>query len=86
MTRDEIRAAVVAALTGVAPEIDPGGVQPDEPFREAYDLDSMDFLNFVIGVHTRLGVDVPEADYGRMATLNGAVAYLTTRLGGASGT
>jgi acyl carrier protein len=81
MTRDEIRAAVIKALTGIAPEIDPSQLQPDEPFREAYDLDSMDFLNFVIGVHTSLDVDVPEADYGKMATLNGAVAYLASRLG-----
>ena len=86
MTRDEIQAAVIGALTGVAPEIDPSRMQPDEPFRDAYDLDSMDFLNFVIGVHTRLAVDVPEADYGKMATLNGAVEYLATRLGGAPGT
>jgi acyl carrier protein len=85
MTRDEIRGAVVAALTGVAPEIDPSRVQPDEPFRDAYDLDSMDFLNFVIGVHTRLGVDVPEADYGKLATLNQAVTYLAARLGAAPG-
>jgi acyl carrier protein len=84
MTREEIRAAVVAALTAVAPEIDPSRLQPDEPFREAYDLDSMDFLNFVIGVHTRLGVDVPEADYGKLTTLNGAVAYLASRLGAPS--
>ena len=86
MTRDEIRAAVVAALTGVAPEIDPSRVQADEPFRDAYDLDSMDFLNFVIGVHSSLGVDVPEADYGKMATLNAAVSYLASRLGAGSGT
>ena len=86
MTGAEIRAAVVAALTDVAPEIDPGGLQPDEPFRDTYDLDSMDFLNFVIGVHTRLGVNVPESDYGKMATLNGAVAYLATRLGVSSST
>ncbi len=86
MTREEIRAAVVASLTGVAPEIDPGGLHPDEPFRIAYDLDSMDFLNFVIGVHTRLGVDVPEADYGKLGTLNGAVAYLSARLDASPGT
>ena len=86
MTRQEIRAAVIAALTNVAPEIDPSQLQPDEPFREAYDLDSMDVLNFVIGVHTRLGVDVPEADYRKMATLNGAIGYLAARLGAGSGT
>ena len=85
MTREEIRTAVVAALTGVAPEVDPGHVQPDEPLREMCDLDSMDFLNFVIGLHTRLGVDVPEADYPKLATLNGAVGYLAARLGTGTG-
>ena len=85
MTREEIRAAVIAALTRIVPEIDPSQLHPDEPFREAYDLDSMDFLNFVIGVHSGLGVDVPEADYGKMATLDGAVGYLASRLGAGSG-
>ena len=86
MTREEIRDAVISALTRVAPEIDPKQLHPDEAFRQAYDLDSMDFLNFVIGVHSSLGVDVPEADYGKMATLNAAVSYLASRLGAGSGT
>ena len=81
MTREEIRTAVVAALTAVAPEVDPGRVQPDVPFREMCDLDSMDFLNFVIGLHTRLGVDVPEADYAKLATLSATVDYLAARRG-----
>lgn len=81
MTRDDIRLAVVAALTGVAPEIDPRALQPETPFRQEFDLDSMDFLNFVIGLHGSLGVDVPEADYAKLATLNGAVEYLASRLG-----
>ena len=81
MTRDEIRLAVVKALTGVAPEIDQDSLRPDEPFRQAFDLDSMDFLNFVIGLHTHLGVDVPEADYAKLTTLNASVDYLAGRLG-----
>jgi acyl carrier protein len=81
MTRDDIRQAVVDALTGVAPEIDPGQLRPDGAFRQEFDLDSMDFLNFVIALHTSLGVDVPESDYGRIATLGGATEYLANRLG-----
>jgi acyl carrier protein len=81
MTRDAIREAVVKALTGVAPEIDPSSLSPDEPFRQAFDLDSMDVLNFVIALHGTLHVDVPEADYGKLATLDGAVDYLAHRLG-----
>jgi acyl carrier protein len=80
MTRDEVRQAVLDALSSVAPEIDTASLQPDTPLRDAYDLDSMDFLNFVIGVHKRLHVDVPEADYPKLTTLDGAVDYLTARL------
>lgn len=80
MTRDEIRDAVVQALTSVAPEIDPQSLQADSAFRQEFDLDSMDFLNFVIALHSRLGVEVPERDYVQLATLSGAVDYLSGRL------
>jgi acyl carrier protein len=81
MTREAIREAVVKALTGVAPEINPASLSPDEAFRQEFDLDSMDFLNFVIALHGSLNVDVPEADYPKLGTLNGAVDYLANRLG-----
>ena len=81
MTRADIHGAIVKSLTNVAPEIDPGTLSPDLAFRQEFDLDSMDFLNFVVGLHTSLGVDVPEADYGKLATLNDAVEYLSARLG-----
>jgi acyl carrier protein len=81
MTREAIRQAVVTALTSVAPEIDPSSLDPHEEFRLEFDLDSMDFLNFVIALHASPNVDVPEADYSKLATLNGAVDYLANRLG-----
>jgi acyl carrier protein len=81
VTRDAIRDAVVKALTSVAPEIDCSSLDPDREFRQEFDLDSMDFLNFVIALHASLAVDVPEADYSRLATLSGAVDYLAGRLG-----
>ena len=80
MTRDEIRKAVLQALTSVAPEIDPQSLEPDAAFRQEFDLDSMDCLNFVIALHGSLGVDVPESDYTKLATLNKAVDYLASRL------
>jgi acyl carrier protein len=80
MTRDEMRNAVVQALTSVAPEIDPQRLPADIAFRHEFDLDSMDFLNFVIALHSRLGIDVPESDYVKLATLNGAIDYLSGRL------
>jgi acyl carrier protein len=81
MTREAIREAVVRALTTVAPEIDPVSLDPNGEFRQEIDLDSMDFLNVVIALHASLNVDVPEADYPKLATLNAAVDYLAKRLG-----
>ncbi|HET7697981.1 MAG TPA: phosphopantetheine-binding protein [Vicinamibacterales bacterium] len=81
MTREAIRDAVVKALTSVAPEIDPSSLTPDGEFRQQVDLDSMDFLNFVIALHASLGVDVPEADYPKLASMNATVNYLAARVG-----
>lgn len=80
MTRDEIRNAVIQTLSSIAPEFDPRNLQPDAVLRQELDLDSMDFLNFVIGLHDRVGINVPEQDYAKLSTLNGAVDYLATRL------
>jgi acyl carrier protein len=82
VTREEIRATVLRVLGEIAPEIDPAGLRPAAPLRDQVDLDSMDFLNFAIGLHEALGVDVPEADYPRLATLDGAVAYLAAAIEG----
>jgi acyl carrier protein len=76
VTRDEIRALVLRSLGEVAPEADLVAIKPDVGFRDQLDLDSMDFLNFVVALHEALGVDVPEADYPRLATLDGCVEYL----------
>ena len=80
MTREQIRAAVLQALAKVAPEADPGRLDPRAPLRDQLDIDSMDFLRFVIDLHTGLGVDVPERDYPKLATLTGCVDYLTVAL------
>lgn len=79
MTLDDIKSAVVSALTGVAPEIDPLSIHPSVSFRDELDLDSMDFLNFVLALHERLGVDIPEVDYPKLYTFDSAVAYLASK-------
>lgn len=80
MTPIEIRSAIVNALRRVAPETDPASMDENAPLREALDIDSMDFLNVVIALHEALHVDIPEADYPKIATMKGAVAYLTAKL------
>lgn len=76
MTPDETRAAVLRAIHRVAPEVDPAAIEPDVPLREQLDIDSMDFLKFVITLHESLGVDVPEKDYSRLRTVDSCVGYL----------
>lgn len=76
MTRDEIRSEVLRALGDIAPEADLSVLAADVSFRDQLDVDSMDLLTFVIALHTRLHVDIPEADYPKLATLNGCVDYL----------
>lgn len=77
MTNEEIKSAVLAALRQVAPEVDPAELQGDVAIRQQVDLDSMDFLHFMLELHASLGVDVPEAAYPEMTTLDGCVSYLS---------
>jgi acyl carrier protein len=81
MEEPDIRRTVLTALGAVAPEADLATLDRAEPIRDQLDLDSVDFLGFVESLHERLGVDVPEADYGKLATVDGAVAYLVARTG-----
>ncbi len=76
MTRDEAMDIMRDALHQVAPEADLGGVGPEEGMAEALDLDSMDFLNFMIGLHERTGIEIPELDYPQLATVEECAAYL----------
>ncbi|MEQ8815716.1 MAG: acyl carrier protein [Thalassobaculum sp.] len=80
MTEDEIRTAVLAALTSVAPDLEGEAVDPAIAFRDQFDFDSMDLLNFAIALHDSLGVDIPEIDYPRVASLEGSIAYLSEKL------
>jgi acyl carrier protein len=79
MTAKEIEATVLDVLGQIAPEADLTQVRPDVAFRDQLDIDSMDFLNFVIALHERLHIDIPETDYPQVATLSGCLAYLAAR-------
>jgi len=85
MSAIDIRKVVQEELNNIAPEADLALIDPASDLREALDIDSMDFLNFVIAVHHRLGIDIPELDYPKLVTLDGAVTYLTARLKASQG-
>ncbi|MDO8931105.1 MAG: acyl carrier protein [Rhodocyclaceae bacterium] len=81
MTQTDIRAVVLATLQSIAPEIDADALSGDRPLRNQVDLDSMDWLNFLLGLNKRLKVEIPEADYRKLVTLNDVVAYLQAKVG-----
>ena len=75
-----LRQTVLATLHRIAPEIEPEELLPARPLRDQVDLDSMDWLNFLIGLHEKLKVDIPEADYARLVTLGDVLDYLKVKL------
>jgi len=79
MTDDEIRTVVFQTLKTIAPELEESDLQPDRLLRDQVDLDSMDWLNFLVALHQRLKVEIPEADYRKLTTLNAVVAYLASK-------
>ena len=80
MDAAEIRAAVLATLKIIAPGLKENELKGDQPLRSQVDLDSMDWLNVIVGLHEKLAIDVPESDYGRLTTLNAVVSYFAEKL------
>lgn len=79
LNNEQVRAAVLDILKTLAPEIDPGRLIADKPLRTQIDLDSMDWLNVLETIHEKLGVNIPEIDYGKVVTLDGIITYLASR-------
>lgn len=80
MNDNDIRAAIFKALCSIAPEVEPAGLVADKPLRDQVDLDSMDWLNVLIALHQALKVDIPEADYAKLVTLDDLAGYLGKRV------
>ena len=80
MDRDQLARRVLELLTEIAPDVDPATVIPGIDYRDQFDFDSMDTLNFAIALNRKLGVEVPEAEYAQLASLDKCVAYLSARL------
>jgi acyl carrier protein len=76
MTREEIKSTIERLLGEIAPEVDFAQLNPAVALRDQIDLDSMDFLNFIIALSKEMNVEIPESDYQKMMTLNACVDYL----------
>ena len=80
MDEQQLRRTALEILQSIAPEIEPAGIDGGAPLRNQVDLDSMDWLNFLIALHEKLQVEIPEADYARLVTIDDVVAYLGAKL------
>jgi acyl carrier protein len=80
MTDAEIRALILELICEIAPEADPAAVRDQDDIRDVFDLDSMDFTNLIVAIHERVKVNIPEADYNKLFTLEKAIAYLRESL------
>jgi acyl carrier protein len=80
VNESEIRTRVIGVIKSVAPELEEGEMRADRPLRDQIDLDSMDWLNVLVALHEKLRVDIPEADYGKLVTLDNLVGYLHEKL------
>ncbi len=72
----DAREQILRLLGEIAPEADLAALNPDVSFRDQLDLDSMDFLNFVVSLHKAFDIEIPESDYPKYLTLNGCLAHI----------
>ena len=80
MTNDQIKQAILQIISVIAPDEDLSHLKSDVALREQLELDSMDFLDIVMELRKRYKVEVPEADYRQLASLDSCVAYLAPKL------
>jgi len=79
MTRDEIKETALEALSDIAPEVDTGKLDEKINFRDQFDMDSVDYLNFVLTLEKKLAIKIPELDYPKLSSLEGCISYLESR-------
>ncbi|OGQ99862.1 MAG: acyl carrier protein [Deltaproteobacteria bacterium RIFOXYD12_FULL_50_9] len=80
MTREALKDVILEIIAGIDEDADASTLEPDKPLRDQLDLDSMDFLDIVMELRKRYKLQIPEADYPQLATLESCVNYLEPRL------
>lgn len=76
MNEQDIKTIVFRLLKNIAPDTDPEKLDGDENIREALDIDSFDFLQFVVGLDEQFELKTPEEDYSKITTLNALLSYI----------
>lgn len=79
MTEVEIKTIIFQLLKKIAPETEPSELKPDENIRETLTIDSFDTLQFIVALNDKLGIEIPEQDYGKITTLKDLVSYISNK-------
>ena len=79
MNEEEIKEIVFQLLKKIAPDTEPSELQPDENIRETLNIDSFDSLQFIVALNEKTGIEIPEEDYGKIATLQALTAYIKNK-------
>lgn len=80
MNESEIKSTVISVIKNIAPDTEPEKLQPDDNIRTKLEIDSFDALQIVVVLDEKFGVEIPEADYGKIQTLRSLIAYLIEKL------
>ena len=79
-SEDDIKKLALELIAGIAPEADITNLDPADRLRNQFDFDSVDFMNFAVGLEEQLNVKITEEDYPKLATLNGCIEYLKAKM------
>ncbi len=79
MNEEEIKEIIFQLLKKIAPDTEPSTLKPDENIREALNIDSFDSLQFIVALNKKTGIEIPEEDYGKTATLQALTAYIKNK-------
>ncbi len=79
MNEEEIKEIVFQLLKNIAPDTEPSRLKPDENIRETLNIDSFDSLQFIVALNKKTGIEIPEEDYGKIATLQALLAYIKNK-------
>ena len=80
MTPAQIREEILDILEDISPDEELDSLDDEKPFRDQLELDSMDFLDIVMELRKRHRVQIPEEDYGHLASMNSTVSYLEPKM------
>ena len=80
MDREAIKPIILEVMLSIVPELEPASLDARVSFRDQFEIDSIDYLNFVLTLEKRLGIKIPEIDYPRLSSLDGCVGYLASVL------